>query len=88
MNFLRIKVTLQDAVNTIHGVIIIPNPYSSIAIPCLWVLEIIKIKKKADVKRIMEYVFSFLVCQKYLTHLVELKIVTPRLDNYQFSQPS
>ena len=34
-----------------------------------------------------EYLHSVAVYQKYLTRLGEMIILSPRLENYQFSQP-
>ena len=53
---------------------------------CLSVLVIIKLNK-SDVERYIEYVHGAVVYQKYLTRLGEMIIFSPRLENYQFSQP-
>ena len=53
---------------------------------CLSVLEITKLNK-SDVERQIEYVHSAVVYKKYLTRLREMIIFSPRLENYQFSQP-
>ena len=42
---------------------------------------------KSDVERLIEYVHGAVVYQKYLTRLKEIIIFSPRLENYQFSQP-
>ena len=88
MHFVRVDVTLYDAVNTIHNVIKTPNPFQDKA-TCMFVgvrnnntQQIRKIKKK---KKYM-YVHS-VVYQKYLTRLGEMIIFSPRPENYQFSQP-
>ena len=84
MHILRVNVTFYDAANmtslqnVIHFHILLNS--------CLSVLEITKLNK-SDVERKIEYVHSAFVYQKYLTRLREMIIFSPRLENYQFSQP-
>ena len=85
MHFPRVNVTFYDAVNIIHYVITTANSFPLLN-SCLSVLEIIKFNK-SDVERLIEYVHSVTVYQKYLTRLGEMIIFSPRLENYQFSQP-
>ena len=59
-------------------------PYT--ANSCLSELEIIKLNK-SDVERYIEYVYSVVVYKKYLSRLGEIIVFSPRLENYQFSQP-
>ena len=79
--FLRVNVMFYDAVNIIHDVITTPNPF-----PCLSVFVLMKLNK-SDLERKIEYVYSVAVYQNYLTRLGEMIIFSPRLENYQFSQP-
>ena len=50
-------------------------------------LEIMKLNK-LDVERSTECIYSVAVYQKYLTRLEEMIFFSPRLENYQLSQPS
>ena len=92
MHFLRVNVTRYDAVKTIHDVITTANQFPLLLNfhillnSCLAGLEIIKLKT-SDVERLIEYVYSVAVYQKYLTRLGEMIIFSPKLENYQFSQP-
>ena len=42
--------------------------------------------RRGKLNRICD-VYSVVVYKKYLTHLREMIIFSPRLENYQFSQP-
>ena len=53
---------------------------------CLSVLDIIKLNK-SDAERLILFVHSAVVYQKYLSRLGEMIIFSPRLENYQFTQP-
>ena len=77
MHFLSVNVTFYDAVNMIHDVIGTDNSFTYTA-------KFIFVGVRKD--RI-EYVHSVVVYQKYLTRLGEMIIFSPRLENYQFSQP-
>ena len=84
---LLVNVTFYDAVNMIHDFITTANPFQYTANFIFSVLEIIKINK-SDIERLIEYVYSVVVYQKYLNRLGELIILSSRFENYQFSQIS
>ena len=87
MHILRVNVTFYDAFNIIHDVIPTPNPFPYTAeFMFVGAKKIMKLNK-SDFERLLEYVHSAVVFQKYLTRLGEMIIFSPRLENYQFSQP-
>ena len=87
MNFLRVNIT-YDAVNIIHDVIITPKPFPYTA---EFVFVGVRINKGQQMRSLKKnrirtcIVLSFI--KKYLTRLGEMIIVSPTVDNYQFSQP-
>ena len=86
MHFLPLNVPFYDAVNVIHDVITTANPFPNTAKFMFVGVRNNKLKK-SDVEKYIEYIYSIVVYQKYLTRLGEMIIFSPRLENYQFSQP-
>ena len=86
MDFLRVNTTFYDAVNMIHVVIttVYPIPYTA---KFIFVGVRNNKTQRQMLKDKKEYVYSVAVYQKYLTRLGEMIIFSPRLENYQFSQP-
>ena len=88
MRFLQVNVTFYDAVNVIHDVITTADP---ILYTAKFMVECVRNNKTQQMKRWkinrILYVYSVVVYQKYLTRLGEMIILSPRLENYQFSQP-
>ena len=84
MHFLRVKVTFYDELNVIHDVNTASTHFHILLNLYLSVLQIRKLNK-SGVER--EYVYSVAVYQKYLTRLGEMIIFSPKLENYQFSNP-
>ena len=76
-----------DTVNMIHDIIRTANPF-----PYAAKFKFVGVRNdklnKSDVERYIEFVHSIFIYQKYLTWLGEMIIFSPRLENYQFSQPS
>ena len=70
----------------IHDVITTPDPFPYTAKFMFVGVRNNKTKKIRRSKKI-EYVHSVAVYKKYLTRLGEMIIFSPRLENYQFSQP-
>ena len=75
--FLRVNVTFFDAVNMIHDVITTANPF-----PYTAKFMFVGVRNSP-----IEYVHSVVIYQRFLTRLGEMIIFSPRLENYQFSQP-
>ena len=78
MHFLRVNVTVYDAVKIIHDVITTRNPFPYTA---LLMFVGVRHNKTQQIRR------SVVLYQKYLTRLGEMIIFSPRFENYQFSQP-
>ena len=76
-----------DAVNMIHDGITTTNPFPYTAKFTFVGVKNKKNLNKSDFERQIEYLYSVAVYQKYLTRLGEMIIFSPRLENYQFSQP-
>ena len=70
----------------IHDIIRTANPFSYTA---KFMFVGVTINKTQQIRcyNIKEYVYSIVAYQKYLTRLGEMIIFSPRLENYQFSQP-
>ena len=85
MHFLRVNVTFYDVFKMIHDVITTRNPFPYIAKFMFVGVKIIKFNK-SDIERKIEYAYSVVVYQKYLTRLGELIIFSPRLDIFDMRQ--
>ena len=86
MQFLRVKVTFYDAVNMIHDVITTPNlfPYT---VKFMFVgVRNHKTQQIRPSKINIIRTTCFRISKKNLTRCEEMKMFSPRLENYQFSQ--
>ena len=85
---MRVNVRFYDAVNLIHDVSTTANPFPYTAKLMFVGVRNNKTQQIRWSKINREYVYSVAVYQKYLTRLGEMIIFSPRLENYQISQPS
>ena len=88
MHILQGNVTFYDVVSIIHDVVTIRNPFPYTA---KFMFVGVRNNKTQQIRRCKINrirIYSAVVYQKYLTRLREMIIFSPRLENYQFSQPS
>ena len=84
MHFLQVNVTFHDAVNIIHDVIRTASPFPYNA-KVMFVG--VRNNKTQPIRKINRIRTQCCRISKYLTRLGEMIIFSPRLENYQFSQP-
>ena len=86
--FLLVNVTFYNAVSMIHDVIRTADPFPYTVTFMFVSVGKNKTQQIKTLKDKTEYLYSVAVYQKYQTRLGEMIISSPRLENYQFSQPS